>query len=108
MITLFELLRPFRPIALARFDGKTSQAQIDRIRTRLRWAEINMYIIAERDSDSPSDPDCLIDIYGDFARVYGMRTDYFCLIRPDHHIGLFQSPIDEDAIGDYIARIAAY
>jgi hypothetical protein len=49
----------------------------------------------------------LIDIYGDFARLYGMRAEFLCLIRPDDDIGLFQSPIDEDAIGDYIARIAA-
>jgi len=70
--TLFKLLRPFLPIALVRFDGKTSQDQIDRIRARLRGAEIKMYIVAEKDSDSPSDPDCLIDIYGDFARLYGM------------------------------------
>jgi hypothetical protein len=49
----------------------------------------------------------MIDIYGDFARLYGMRAEFLCLIRPDDHIGLFQSPIDEDAIGDYIARIAA-
>jgi 2-polyprenyl-6-methoxyphenol hydroxylase-like FAD-dependent oxidoreductase len=105
--TLFELLRPFRPIALARFDGKTSQAQIDRIKTRLRTAEINMYIVAERNADSPSDPDCLIDVYGDFARLYAKRREYFCLIRPDDHIGLFQSPIDENAITAYVARIAA-
>lgn len=106
--TLFELLRPFLPIALVRFDGKTSQDQIDRIRARLRGAEINMYIVAEKDSDSPSDPDCLIDIYGDFARLYGMTGEFFCLIRPDDHIGLFQSPVAEDAIADYIARIAPY
>ena len=106
--TLFELLRPFLPIALVRFDGKTSQDQIDRIGARLRGAEINMYIVAEKDSDSPSDPDCLIDIYGDFARLYGMTREFFCLIRPDDHIGLFQSPVAEDAIADYIARIAPY
>jgi len=106
--TLFELLRPFLAIALVRFDGKTSQDQIDRIRARLRGAEINMYIVAEKDSDSPSDPDCLIDIYGDFARLYGMTREFFCLIRPDDHIGLFQSPVVEDAIADYIARIAPY
>ncbi|MFL6553472.1 MAG: FAD-dependent monooxygenase [Chthoniobacterales bacterium] len=106
--TLFELLRPFLAIALVRFDGKTSQDQIDRIRARLRGAEINMYIVAEKDSDSPSDPDCLIDIYGDFARLYGMTGEFFCLIRPDDHIGLFQSPVAEDAIADYIARIAPY
>ena len=107
IVTLFELLRPFRPIALARFEGKTSQAQIDRIKTRLRVADITMYVIAERGSDSLLDPDCLIDIYSDFARLYGMRTEYFCLIRPDDHIGLFQSPIDEDEIADYVARISA-
>jgi hypothetical protein len=67
-----------------------------------------MPFIAERDSDSTSDPDCLIDAYGDFARLYGMRTEHFCLIRPDDYIGLFQSPIDEDAIAAYVARIAAY
>ena len=107
IITLFELLRPFRPIALARFEKKTSQAQIDRIKTRLRVADITMYVIAERDSDSPFDPDCLIDIYDDFVRLYGMRTEFLCLIRPDDHIGLFQSPIDEDEIADYAARISA-
>jgi 2-polyprenyl-6-methoxyphenol hydroxylase-like FAD-dependent oxidoreductase len=106
MITLFGLLRPFRPIALARFDGKTSSAQIHRLRRRLRAAEIDMYLVADRDSDSPSDPDHLIDIYGDFARLYGIRAEFFCMIRPDDHIGVFQSPIDEDAITDYVARIS--
>ena len=56
-----------------------------------------MYIVAEKDSESPSDPDCLIDIYGDFARLYGMRGEFLWLIRPDDHIGLFQIPLNEDA-----------
>jgi len=105
-ITLFELLRPFRPIALARFDDKTSQARIAAIKTRLRVADLAMYTFAERESDSPLDPDSLLDIHGDFARLYGMRSEFFCLIRPDGHIGLFQTPIDEDAIADYVARIS--
>lgn len=104
---MFGLLRPFRPVALARFDGKTSAAQIDRLRARLHMAEINMYIVAEKDSESPSDPDCLIDIYGDFARLYGMKGEFLSLIRPDDHIGLFQSPLNQDAIAAYVMRIAA-
>jgi 4,5-epoxidase len=107
IVTLFELLRQFRPIALARFEGKTSPAKIDRLKARLRTAEIDMYVIAERDSDSASDPDCLLDIYDDFGRLYGMRSEFFCLIRPDDHIGLFQSPIDQDTIAEYVARISA-
>ena len=75
--TLFELLRPFRPIALARFERKTSQAQIDRIKTRLHVADITMYLVAERDSDSPLAPDHLIDIYGDFARLYPNENGIF-------------------------------
>ena len=105
--TLFELLRPFRPIALAQFDSKTDPSQIDRLRTLLLKAEINMYVLAEKDADSLPGPDCLIDTYGDFARLYGMRDEFFCLIRPDDHIGLFQRPIDQLAIVDYIARISA-
>ena len=105
-ITLFELLRPFRPVALARYP-ESSPVQIDRLKTRLRTAEIDMYVISEKESESASDPDCLIDIYGDFARLYGIKSEFFCLIRPDDHIGLFQSPIDHDAILEYVARISA-
>lgn len=108
IITLFELLEPFRPIVLARLDGNTSATRMDQIKMRLHTAEIALYFIVGKESDSsPLDTDCLIDIYGDFARLYGMRSNFLCLIRPDDHIGLFQSPVHHHAILEYVARISA-
>ena len=48
---------------------------------------------------------CLTDVHGDFRRLYGARGEFVYLIRPDGHVGLFQCPINEDALKTYLARL---
>jgi 4,5-epoxidase len=95
--TLFELLEPMQPIALI-------GARADRsLRAALSEAKIDVYNLgAVEDVDA----DCLLDIYGDFRRLYGMTGDFLCLIRPDDHIGLFQRPPNEQSLRKYLAKIA--
>lgn len=49
--------------------------------------------------------DGLIDATGDFRRLYGVRGEFLCLIRPDGYVGLFQRPIDGRALQDYMAKL---
>ena len=48
---------------------------------------------------------CLRDAHGDFRRLYGMAGDFLCLIRPDDHVGLFQRPINEASLDDYLGML---
>jgi 2-polyprenyl-6-methoxyphenol hydroxylase-like FAD-dependent oxidoreductase len=47
----------------------------------------------------------LVDITGDFGRLYGARGEFLYLIRPDGYAGLFQHPIDERTLQAYLARL---
>jgi 4,5-epoxidase len=49
----------------------------------------------------------LIDITGDFGRLYGARGEFLYLIRPDGYAGLFQRPIDERALRTYMTKLFA-
>jgi len=50
---------------------------------------------------------CLRDAHGDFRRLYGMTGEFLCLIRPDDHLGLFQRPINEASLEDYMRMLGA-
>ena len=47
----------------------------------------------------------LIDITGDFGRLYGARGEFLYLIRPDGYAGLFQRPIDARALRSYLTKL---
>ena len=49
--------------------------------------------------------DGLIDVTGDFRRLYGARGEFFYLMRPDGYVGLFQRPIDAYALQAYMAKL---
>ena len=95
--TLFELLEPMQPIALV--GARASRI----VRTALSEAKIEIYTLG---SVEDVDADCLMDIYGDFRRLYGMTGDFLCLVRPDDHIGLFQRPPNERRLREYLGRLA--
>ncbi len=98
LTTLFQLLQPMRPIVLSGADLSAS------LKAVLAKAGIDLYTIGQaRDRNANS----LIDIYGDFRRLYGMTGEFLCLIRPDDHIGLFQRPINERSLREYVSRIAS-
>lgn len=50
-------------------------------------------------------PAGLIDVTGDFQRLYGARGEFLYLIRPDGYVGLFQRPLDERALRAYLAKL---
>ena len=90
-VSLFELLRKFGAIALLRPGGDTSQ--IVRALAALR---IHFFLLAQGE---------LEDVHSDFARFYGGRGPVLWLIRPDGHIGLFQSPGDPQALATWLRKI---
>lgn len=102
--TLFQLLAPMRMIALVGIG--TPDKTRARIKETLAKAKIETHILAVAVNEIPRESDCLIDLHGDFVRLYGMRGQFLCLVRPDDHIGLFQRPVNHEALQDYLSLIA--
>jgi hypothetical protein len=96
--TVFKLVQPMQPIALV---GKRPTPTLQ---AALGKENIRTYFVG---SAAAKASDELVDVYGDFRRLYGMSGDFFCLIRPDDHIGLFQRPINETRIRDYLNLLSA-
>ncbi|MBI3461923.1 MAG: hypothetical protein HY000_02545 [Planctomycetes bacterium] len=48
---------------------------------------------------------CLVDVHGDFRRLYGLTGEFLCLIRPDDHVGLLQRPVDRSALWNYLRQL---
>ena len=90
-VSLFELLRKFGTIALLGRGADTSQ-----IVAALTALRIRAFIVARRELD---------DVHSDFARFYGGRGPFLWLIRPDGHVGLFQSRGEARTLARYLRRI---
>lgn len=108
-VTLFELLGPQRPIALLGFGPRSENADLARrVVTRLQERRIESFCIVPAGGQTQVfDLPTLYDLHGDFHRLYGMTDEFLCLIRPDDHIGLFQRPIKERALDEYLDLICA-
>lgn len=102
--TLFELLQPMKPIAF--IAASVADAERARTRAALHEADVSCYAIVSHGNDVTREPNSLIDLHGDFRRLYGMDGSFLCLIRPDDHIGLFQRPIDFTQLERYLWRIS--
>ena len=100
--TLFGLLTGLRPLLL--FNGLEAPRQWC---DRLRLLDIDAFAVAQtsrtRDGSAPD----LVDINGDFARLYGFRAAFLCLIRPDAHVGLVQISPDANRLREYLTLICA-
>jgi hypothetical protein len=97
-VTLFELLKPLRPIVL--ISEKSLSLEL---LNELRGRNLDIRIIASHDDTSPGiKPNCLEDIHGSFQAIYGMSDEFLCLIRPDGHIGLVQRKIDLPSLRSYL------
>lgn len=106
MTTLFALLEPLRPVVV------TDKATFEKFRKSgligsFSRAEIDAYAVVGKGSRLQGEEHHLIDLHGDFQRLYGATTGFLYLIRPDDHIGLFQRPPDQRKLRDYLSRIAA-
>jgi 2-polyprenyl-6-methoxyphenol hydroxylase-like FAD-dependent oxidoreductase len=98
--TLFKLMASLRPIVL--FNGIANAHQLSE---RLRLVDIDAYD-AIGDASTQHSAAVLVDRHGDFAKLYGLRTNFVCLIRPDGHIGLVQIRPDEEGLQRYLALIS--
>jgi hypothetical protein len=56
---------------------------------------------------APPAAECLEDLYGDFARLYGAHGPLLYQIRPDGHVALFQRRAEPGALATYLRKIRA-
>ena len=99
--TLFGLMASLRPLVL--FNSVSNPS---RLCTCLRLLDIDAYDV-QPDPTVGAIPQTLWDVYGDFDALYGLRRDFLCLIRPDGHVGVIQSPPDQEGLIDYLVLISA-
>jgi 2-polyprenyl-6-methoxyphenol hydroxylase-like FAD-dependent oxidoreductase len=97
--TLFQLMAPLRPVVL--FSGFPDACAFIE---RLGALDIEAFLVREA-SRPPNELSGLLDLYGDFARLYGLKSSFVCLVRPDGHVGLIVSPARLRELGNYLAQI---
>jgi hypothetical protein len=98
--TLFRLMGALRPVVL--FNGIADSHQWCE---RLQVVDIDAYAVIVTPSTQAGPAKLLFDRTGDFARLYGLRSPFLSLIRPDGHVGLVQMPPDPDQLRDYLSLI---
>jgi 2-polyprenyl-6-methoxyphenol hydroxylase-like FAD-dependent oxidoreductase len=106
--SLFTLLGRSRMIALFGSDEDSTgtrdrPVRIERLMETFRRLGVQSSLVMPGSAQQSRDG--LIDISGDFYRLYGMRGEFLYLIRPDGYVGLFQRPIDERALQAYMAEL---
>ncbi len=104
-VTLFELLEPMRPVALIGV-AEPNAFQSNRVAGLFAEADVAAYFLVPESAPQVV-AEYLRDLHGDFRRLYGMTGEFLCLIRPDDHIGLFQQPINERSLRQYLAKLAS-
>ncbi|MFL5800498.1 MAG: FAD-dependent monooxygenase [Roseiflexaceae bacterium] len=105
--SLFAHLGRSRLFALLGPGAGERPAEVARLREALGRLGIDCLLVLPETAQPPHGSDGLIDISGDFQRLYGARGEFLYLIRPDGYVGLFQRPIDERALRAYMARLFA-
>ena len=99
--SLFQLLGRWGLLALL---GSGEHA--GEIAGKLATLHIPAFIVSSSGAEAPGGEN-LKDIYGDFARLYGARGPFLYLIRPDGHVGLFQSRMEPRSLAAYLRKIRA-
>jgi hypothetical protein len=106
---LFTLLQKGTPIA---FFGVTKRTQLKTyvpLWQTLKASNIDVYYLAPALSDYPPELyPTLIDIFGDWRRLYRLDRDFCCVIRPDGHIGLLQPRLNALSLRQYIRRFSKH
>jgi 2-polyprenyl-6-methoxyphenol hydroxylase-like FAD-dependent oxidoreductase len=102
--SLFEQLTRSRLIALIG-PGRAQPQRIEQLVAALERLGIDCSVVLPKGAEAPRDDRYLIDVSGDFGRLYGARGEFLYLVRPDGYVGLFQRPIDERALRGYLAQL---
>jgi 4,5-epoxidase len=106
-VTLFQLLQEVRPVVLIGTNPQLGSEGYQRLLESLGRLDLNSYLLisAEDETFAGDTSRCLIDVHGDFRRLYGMTGEFLCLIRPDDHIGYFQHGIGETKLREYLCHL---
>jgi 4,5-epoxidase len=103
--TLFRLLGSMQPVALIG-AGRLDAERVRKVLDLLDRHDVAAYVVTEPgDQRWRAEPRRLVDVHGDFRRRYGMTGEFVCLVRPDDHVGLFQRPIDEVGMEEYLEQM---
>jgi 4,5-epoxidase len=105
--SLYELLSAARPLVLLG-PGEVARARVEALLDLLRahWVEARI-VVEPRSTLWRGHRQAVTDIHNELERLYGLRGEFVCLIRPDDHIGLVQSPIKETAMREYLSQLSA-
>jgi 2-polyprenyl-6-methoxyphenol hydroxylase-like FAD-dependent oxidoreductase len=101
--SLFTLLSRSQLFALLGPSGRPDK--IARLTQSLGRLGIACFQVLPESAPPAHDIASLIDVTGDFQRLYGARGEFLYLIRPDGYVGLFQRPIDERALRAYMTKL---
>lgn len=106
--SLFTLLGRSRMIALFGSDEDSAgtrdrPVRLERLMETLRRLGVDSSLVLPGSAQQPCDG--LIDVSGDFHRLYGTCGEFLYLIRPDGYVGLFQRSIDERALQAYMVEL---
>lgn len=105
--SLYELLNAVRPVVLLG-PGGVARARVEALLDFLRSHSVEAWIVADPHSTLwRSHRRAVTDIHNELERLYGLHGEFVCLIRPDDHIGLVQSPIKETAMREYLSQFSA-
>jgi 2-polyprenyl-6-methoxyphenol hydroxylase-like FAD-dependent oxidoreductase len=100
-VSLFQLIGTFGMIALLG-PGEN----VREIADALTALEIRTFLVMP-DANFTPPAECLEDLYGDFARLYGVRGSFLYLIRPDGHVAFFQRRAQSCELASYLKKIRA-
>jgi 4,5-epoxidase len=106
-VTLFQLLKDVRPVVLLGPVTQNEPTRYERLLDALERLDLSCHVlISPGEVYAGRQARCLIDIYGDFRRLYGMTPEFLCLIRPDDHVGLVQRGVNAAALRDYLGLLS--
>lgn len=100
-VSLFQLIGTCGMIALL---GPCENNQ--EIAGTLAALGIQPFLVALNGTATPP-AECLEDLHGDFARLYGAQGPFLYLIRPDGHVALFQRRAQASELASYLKKIRA-
>ncbi|HLX07095.1 MAG TPA: FAD-dependent monooxygenase [Thermoanaerobaculia bacterium] len=107
--TLLNALRLGRPVVLlGTLPDSPPEIGHDALLRALDRLEIESYRVVAADSPPASDRTrVLIDVHGDWRRLYPLHGDFLCLVRPDAHLGLIQQHLDIPRLRRYLRSLCS-
>jgi 2-polyprenyl-6-methoxyphenol hydroxylase-like FAD-dependent oxidoreductase len=97
--SLFQCLGKGRPVALV-----GSLTPIDFLLGALRRLGVEAFRVVPS-GETLAVANGLVDVHTDFQRIYGAKDEFLYLLRPDGHVGLFQRPINQGALQEYLGKL---